>query len=91
MKRTGKRAPCRTAGSLVLRNGRRRCGTHTSTSLPERASGGAYRRYDVGELFLMSEPDRPYTARCQTVTAIAYRWGCTKTSFPRTWPRSLMR
>jgi AraC-like DNA-binding protein len=37
--------------------------TRTSTSRLERASAGAHRRYDVGELFLMSEPDRPYTAR----------------------------
>ncbi len=37
--------------------------TRTSTSRLERASGGARRRYDTGELFLMSEPDRPYTAR----------------------------
>src|ERR1700751_4263765 len=37
--------------------------TRTSPSRLERASDGAQRRYDVGELFLMSEPDRPYTAR----------------------------
>jgi AraC-like DNA-binding protein len=37
--------------------------TRTSTSRLERASDGIQRRYDVGELFLMSEPDRPYTAR----------------------------
>ena len=37
--------------------------TRTSTCRLERASGGAHRRYDTGELFLMSEPDQPYTAR----------------------------
>lgn len=37
--------------------------TRTSTSRLERASGTAHRRYDVGEIFIMSEPDRPYTAR----------------------------
>lgn len=37
--------------------------TRTVTSRLERASDGAGRRYDAGELFLMSEPDRAYTAR----------------------------
>jgi AraC-like DNA-binding protein len=37
--------------------------TRTSTSRLERASGGAHRRYDAGEVFIMSDPDRPYTAR----------------------------
>jgi len=37
--------------------------TRTSTSRLERASGGAYQRYDTGEIFIMSDPDRPYTAR----------------------------
>ena len=37
--------------------------TRTSTSRLERASGAAHRRYDADEIFIMSEPDRPYTAR----------------------------
>lgn len=37
--------------------------TRTSTSRLERASGGARSRYDVGELFIMTDPDLPYTAR----------------------------
>ncbi len=37
--------------------------TRTSTGRLDRVSNGAHRRYDVGDLFLMSEPDRPYTAR----------------------------
>jgi AraC-like DNA-binding protein len=37
--------------------------TRASTSRLERASGGAHRRYGAGEVFLMSHPDRPYTAR----------------------------
>lgn len=37
--------------------------TRTVTSRLERATRGADRRYDTGELFLMSEPDLPYTAR----------------------------
>ena len=36
--------------------------TRTSTSRLERASGAAHRRYGAGEIFIMSEPDRPYTA-----------------------------
>ncbi len=36
--------------------------TRTSTARLERASNGFHRRYDVGELFLMNEPERPYTA-----------------------------
>lgn len=35
----------------------------TSTSRLERASGAASRRYDVGELFLISDPEQPYWAR----------------------------
>jgi hypothetical protein len=37
--------------------------TRTATSRLERASGGNERRYDTDELFLMSDPSRPYTAR----------------------------
>lgn len=37
--------------------------TRTSTSRLERASNGAGRRYEAGELFLMSDPSLPYTAR----------------------------
>src|SRR5690242_20699673 len=33
--------------------------TWTSTSRLERASGAASRRYDVGELFLISDPEQP--------------------------------
>jgi hypothetical protein len=37
--------------------------TRTLTSWLERACDGAHRRYDVGELFLVSDPGQPCTAR----------------------------
>jgi AraC-like DNA-binding protein len=37
--------------------------TRTVTSRLERASGSEDRSYETGELFIMSQPDRPYTAR----------------------------
>jgi AraC-like DNA-binding protein len=37
--------------------------TRTSTSRLERGSDGAHRRYDTGQVFIMSHPDQPYTAR----------------------------
>ncbi len=37
--------------------------TRTSTARMNRASGGADRRYGTGELFILSQPGQPYTAR----------------------------
>jgi AraC-like DNA-binding protein len=37
--------------------------TRTTTSRLERDAGGAHRRYGTGQLFVMSHPDQPYTAR----------------------------
>lgn len=44
--------------------------TRTSTSRLERAGDGADRRYGVGELFVMSDPDRPYMALRRTIAFI---------------------